>query len=842
MRIIILLSCCITLIPLTCQKILDKFTKHHSDIETFFFRGDVISMNTPQHLLTLRHDEIDKYKPAGTTEFFLKNERLFATLNVGMTVEGVVMKSKEKTWIETIKTIGQEPTEGSITTLLFFDEDFAAETRISAYTINNLERTNQTSRVGTYSLRGAWGTYGGLVLTMANSDSVFWFQPNSRIQFWTKTDSKNNAIRVWATMHGGTLCLVSDWYKPEKETLDWYLVDIPVPQNLRNIPMQSIELGGPGVQHIRYIDDLKIINVRLHGGQGSPPIAAMDYISLSQLGYTPRAKKEFSSPLDFDSFEIVRVNDGDVVFKGGSSVGRLSSNVIAIPSASIYFGDFSSFRTPGRFKIRTKKLESLPFRIDGHVFDAPLRAVQKMLYYQRAFTAIEEPFAEKYWTHPSDADKAPAGIVKGWHDAGDLSIYMPTVAQTLYWLLKAYDDFHPADDNTNIPESGNGIPDLLDEARWGLEWVLAMQDDNAKHIGGFWGTACVGCNNKDQGYGYTTPNTVSQYCKVHPPNVQNTAKAVAVLAYASVVFGKYDAKFSQICLEAAQNGWSWMTANPMSTEDRAAACNAYSQGGDPALLRTNRSWAHASLFLSTGQKKYNDAFLSDYVPTDWISSYSRTDGFANSTYLSAMAGNPKIREEIRNNIFHLADIVRNDANNHPFRFATYYYWGSNSNGLHRTGQFSWQAFLLDTTKTHDRMAGFNNLNYIFGRNFLNMCYVSGGNNWECTRYRTEGFHHWMKAINNPQPFYHFPGALAGGPNESPDANDKSYATGSHGTWGYLSDYREATSTGISNIRDSRTPLDGRFTDNDSWSTNEIVVSWNAVLLYNLLAAKTKTAE
>lgn len=839
MQIFLTLLVCLSLIPVTCQKILNKLTKSQPDIETFAFRGEIVSMNTQKHYVTLRHEEISNLQPKGTTELWLKNSRLMSTLKVGATVEGVIMKSKQKTWIETIHTLAQEPNQGRITTLLFFDEEYTAETKISAYTINNLERTNQTSRVGAYSLHGSWGTYGGLVLTLVNTDSVFWFQPNSRIQFWTRTDSKNNAIRVWATMHGGTLYLVSDWYKPAEETTDWYLVDIAVPQDLRNIPMGSIEIGGPGVQHTRFIDDLKITNVRLHGGLGSPPVAAMDYISLSQLGYIPGAKKEFSSPLDFESFDIVRVNDDSVVFRGGSSVGKLNSNLIAIPSATIYFGDFSSFNSPGRYKIRTTTMESLPFSIDSNVFTAPLFAAQKMFYYQRAFTAVQEPFAEKYWTHPSDEEKAPLGVVKGWHDAGDLSIYMPTMAQTLYWLLKGYDDFRPTEDNTNIPESGNGTPDLLDETRWGLEWVISMQDDNVKNAGGFWGTACVGCNNKDQGYGYTTPNTVSQYCKVHPPTVQNTTKAVAVLAYASVLFEKFDVKFSQTCLEAAKNGWLWMAANPQSIEDRAYACDAYAQGGDATLLKTNRSWAHASLFLATDQKQYDDAFLSDYVPTDWISSYSKTDGFANATYLRARGGNLRIKEEIRNNIFRLADAVQNDANNHPFRFATHYYWGSNSNALHRTGQFSWQAFLLDTTRTLDRTAGLNNLHYIFGRNFLNICYVSGGNNLGSTRARREGFHHWMKALSNPEPFYHFPGALAGGPNESPDVTDKSYEAGAKGTWGYHGDIREATSTRISNIRDSRTPLEGRFTDNDSWSTNEIAINWNAVLVYNLLAAKNK---
>jgi endoglucanase len=53
----------------------------------------------------------------------------------------------------------------------------------------------------------------------------------------------------------------------------------------------------------------------------------------------------------------------------------------------------------------------------------------------------------------------------GWHDAGDLSIYSASLNTALFWLLETFSDFRPSADDTNIPESGNSVPDLLDEAR-----------------------------------------------------------------------------------------------------------------------------------------------------------------------------------------------------------------------------------------------------------------------------------------------------------------------------------------------------------------------------------------
>lgn len=174
----------------------------------------------------------------------------------------------------------------------------------------------------------------------------------------------------------------------------------------------------------------------------------------------------------------------------------------------------------------------------------------------------------------------------------------------------------------------------------------------------------------------------------------------------------------------------------------------------------------------------------------------------------------------------MADGVRADADAHPFQFATAYYWGCNSNGMHRSGQFSRRAYALDTTRAADRDQVLLNLDYIFGRNFLNQCYVSGIDS--VSKPRLRGFHEWMKALNTTP--WHFPGALAGGPNQGPEANDVSYPNGlPYPIWGYWGD--------PANPRTSSTPVDGRFTDNDSWSTNEVAINWNAPLLYNLYAAK-----
>ena len=71
-------------------------------------------------------------------------------------------------------------------------------------------------------------------------------------------------------------------------------------------------------------------------------------------------------------------------------------------------------------------------------------------------------------------------------DAGDFSLYSASTNSALFWPLSAVADFSPREDDTGITESGKGVPDLLDEARWGLEWLLSVQEPG----GGFHNTTC----------------------------------------------------------------------------------------------------------------------------------------------------------------------------------------------------------------------------------------------------------------------------------------------------------------------------------------------------------------
>jgi endoglucanase len=536
--------------------------------------------------------------------------------------------------------------------------------------------------------------------------------------------------------------------------------------------MKGFEINLGNASPTLYIDDLSVTNVRRYAGLGDPLGSDMDHIGASQIGYAPDMEKKFSSPVDFAVFKVKRASDNLTVFTGGPSIDSISSDVIG--GRTVYIGDFSLVETPGRYKIVAGNMESYPFDVRPDVYDDAARDILRWFYYQRAFTAIEMPYAEGPWVHPSDQSKAPPGIVKGWHDAGDLAIYMPTMTETIFWLLQTWIDFHPGDDDFNIPESGNGIPDLLD--------------------------------------GSTFPHTVGDYRKSVSPTAQNTAKAVAVLAYASVVFRAFDVVFADSCLAAAWAGWNWMQNNPYSTDDGdIGQCAVYAQGSNAEKLRSNKAWAASSMLYATGESQFATEYEDYYDEIYGISSWNLSKGFAARMYLLADAGYPARKAHIRGRVFAMADGIRSDAAQHPFHGKTSYYWGWSGNTFRWSGEFSWAAYLLDTTRVSDLDQAMNNLHYVLGRNFLTFCYISGLEG--STHSRVRGFHHWLKALDTIP--YNYPGAVGCGPNERPDGDD-----------GY---YWSTATLGA--------PIEARYADNDSWSTNEVAINWQASAVYNIFAAR-----
>lgn len=554
--------------------------------------------------------------------------------------------------------------------------------------------------------------------------------------------------------------------------------------------------------------------VRAAQGLEAPPFSGL---TTSQVGYGTSMVKQFSSPKRFESFRVVSVT-GEVAFKGGAPLREISTDALG-DIRTVWVGDFTAFRTPGRYRVVTDNgLTSYPFDIGPGVFDAAVRAVQRAFYYQRAFTQIEARYAQGPWVHASDAALAPPGVVKGWHDAGDFSIYSASTNSALFWLLSAAADFSPQDDDTGIPESGNGVPDLLDEARWGLEWLLSVQEPG----GGFRNTTCQ----EHYGpYGSNLPETMPPY-RAGEVGTIATGRAVASLAFASMLYRPHDAAFAERSLKAAQVGYKFLGDRPNENSD-GPTCPAMRQNGDPNVGRDVRMYAAAGLLLATGDHRYRSDFEENYQPIQNDPSFLRSNVYAALLYLRAPAGDPERQEAIRRDLRRRAEEVRLDGARHPFQWAGRTFWGSIAAGFQRTGGFSAQECLADPAgaASHCEQV-LANVHHALGRNYQQIVYVSGLPG--VTRGRTYGFHHWLATLD-AEP-YLFPGLVAGGPNATPEASDISAPHGyPRPAWGYWGDPAMP--------RDASTPVEGRYTDNDSWSTNELDIDWQGVTLYNLILAR-----
>lgn len=235
--------------------------------------------------------------------------------------------------------------------------------------------------------------------------------------------------------------------------------------------------------------------------------------------------------------------------------------------------DIGALDAPGTYTIAVGDETSDPFVVGTGVYREALHAGLKSFYFQRTRCALPEPYAvwqgDKYlrkgvshahgdvgWDLEDYPKKKRRWQVEGgWHDAGNFDMYIPSTAPSAQALLMAY-EWAPAlfdDRSLNIPESGNGIPDLLDEVEWGLVWVLSLQEPGgafrAREAVMEWSPECPADEDETVRW-------------ISGPSSAATAKAVAVLAQAARVYAPHDAAFAARCERAAKQGWAWLGQHP----------------------------------------------------------------------------------------------------------------------------------------------------------------------------------------------------------------------------------------------------------------------------------------
>jgi len=376
------------------------------------------------------------------------------------------------------------------------------------------------------------------------------------------------------------------------------------------------------------------------------------FIRANQAGYRPQDTKiaiAFSrGPLPV-TFSVITCDDHRTLFAGkaealsGSQWGAIEHHAQL---------DFSALKTPSRALLRVGESLSLPFVISAGVYD---ELPDQMLEFMREQRCGYNPFLDAV-CHPFDGRTAygpsPPGTYMeargGWHDAADLLKYLLTSGNATAQMLLAYQLQGPTSrehtselaapkqearksggrpvrwtDRVNAlgQPGANGIPDVLDEARWGLEWMLKLHPaprqlyhqvaDDRDHVGGRLPQDEVA----DYGWGKGGARVV-YYADGQPQglrNYQSQSTGVANLAgrYAAAMAlawqiwqdDPHQRPFAERCLQAGQEVYELGRA-----KEGAQQGNSY---GAPyryeeTTWADDMEWGAAELFRATGKRRYLD--------------------------------------------------------------------------------------------------------------------------------------------------------------------------------------------------------------------------------------------
>ena len=546
-------------------------------------------------------------------------------------------------------------------------------------------------------------------------------------------------------------------------------------------------------------------------------------IRLNQVGYYPDLSKQFtlaastgdtltgeSTPGPGNaSFSIINLDD-KVVFRG-----ELKDHGTWEPSGgTVLTGDFSALKKEGTYRIYVPGTgKSYTFEITEHLYDSAAIDALKSYYFMRTGVEISEEYVGKFarpgghpddtvYFHPSSGrSEGFTSSPGGWYDAGDYGKYIINAGISAGTMLALY-EWMPGtypDGSLDIPESGNGISDLLDELKFEYEWVLTMQDTDG---GVFHKLTSLRHD------GITMPrNTHSKRFMIGKSTAASLDFA-AMLAQASRVYSEVDAEFAARCLLAAVRAWEWALDNPEIYFRNPEGINTGGYGD--SQMKEEFFWAAAELYCTTGEGHYYELIRPELgkitfrLEESWRN-YVDNIGYY-SLYLSDRLS-AEDRELLETGIVELAEAISEMAASNPYGIpVNRFVWGSNSDVLNTAIV---QLFAYDITldkKFLNAAVAFTD--YIFGRNATAYSFVSGYG----SKY-SENFHHRLLMADDNEEV--FPGFVAGGPNM------------------YMQDGRNLEAQGVEYPSDY--PAKAYVDHPGSYASNEICINWNAPLVFVLTA-------
>ena len=538
-------------------------------------------------------------------------------------------------------------------------------------------------------------------------------------------------------------------------------------------------------------------------------------IRLNQVGYLPNEQKYVViDQIDPQNKLIVKNEKGNVVCKP-KVVRKAKSNM---SGKMRYIVDLSEIKTPGKYTIQLDKYRS-SFNISENAFHNLATSSLKAFYLIRSGIDISSKYAGIYArrcghpdtaviVHPSAASSAvPTGTIisspYGWYDAGDYNKYTVNSAYSIGLMLAVYEqnkDYF-AKLNTNIPESNNTTPDILDEMMFNLKWLLTMQDPSD---GGVYHKLTT-----PRFENFIMPDKCHQPRYVVAKSVTGTLDFAACMAQAArLIQGSKDyPEFSSKAREAAIKAYEWAKKNPDAFYRQRDINNKFKPSistGEYGDFRCNDEmfWAATELYRLTGISQYKEDAKKLMPPFFTNSSWGMVSDLGLFSWISS--NDPEMRAKSLSMLKkycdnQIADVDKSDFQS-PFGSRKFDFgWGClGGNCCFPAIAMLYADKYIDSGKY--KKYAIENIDYLLGRNATGYCYVTGFGHLSPMHP-----HHRISAsdgIDAPMP-----GLLVGGPN--PGQQDKA-----EGNLVYPSNY----------------PDESYLDQTESYASNEIAINWNANLV------------
>ncbi|MBK8846599.1 MAG: glycoside hydrolase family 9 protein [Bacteroidetes bacterium] len=539
-----------------------------------------------------------------------------------------------------------------------------------------------------------------------------------------------------------------------------------------------------------------------------------NHIKVDQFGYLPGAQKicVISNPITgFNAgqafipsleYKVRRVWDNQTIYTG--NVVSWKNGITHSQSGDkAWWFNFSGVTECGKFYIydSIQNKRSYEFEISPCVYNEALKMSQRTFYYQRC-GVVKDSIHVGQWKdlacHNHSNQFTQCRLVTnpilstqkdlsgGWHDAGDYNKYVNFAFNTVHDLLSAYEQ-NPGvwSDDYNIPESGNGIPDLLDEIKFELDWILKMQDSITGAVLTKAGTS----------FNSASPASADLSADYYgAASTSATLTAASMLAHAAKVYQPINSTYSLKLKTRATLAWQWASANPNVQFSNSGCTNVSGEyDNDYTYHKLMVKIAAACyLYAATADTTYRTFFNSNYTQVhlmQWTFAYPFESSYQEMLlYYTKISG---ATTTVKNNIlntYHTA-MTTNGADNlqafmdstdayRAFMQSYDYTWGNNMHKCYKGIMFgNMNAYQLDTlNKLNFYRAASGMLHYIHGINPLAMVHLSNMYNHGAENSANEFYHGWfadgtpydnaLTSLYGPPP-----GFLPGGanPNYAPDA-------------------------------------------------------------------------